>query len=186
MQALRSKRVTPLGTIILTCMDIWSHSSHGKQPEHQGLPLGESTLWLFTLDIDWKPLFILSVSGPKPIWCIFSNWWLCGPLLLIRVSFSGEWLLISMTYPPKDPWGFPGGPVGKESACSAGDHLHCRRCRFNPWVRRSPGEGHGTPFQYSCLENPIGRGVWWATVHGGHKSWTRLSDNHQTTKQPVF
>ena len=30
----------------------------------------------------------------------------------------------------------------------------------------SPGEGNGSPLQYSCLENPIGRGVWWATVHG--------------------
>ena len=34
----------------------------------------------------------------------------------------------------------------------------------------------GNPFQYSCLENPIDRGAWWATVHGLAKSWTRLSD----------
>ena len=37
---------------------------------------------------------------------------------------------------------------------------------------RSPGEGNDRPFQYSCLENPIGRGAWWATVHGVAKSWT--------------
>ena len=37
---------------------------------------------------------------------------------------------------------------------------------------RSPGEGHGNPLQYSCLENPKDRGVWWATVHGVMKSWT--------------
>ena len=48
-----------------------------------------------------------------------------------------------------------GGPEGKESACSAGD----------PWSGRSPGEGTGHPLQYSCLENPMGRGAWWATVH---------------------
>ena len=37
-------------------------------------------------------------------------------------------------------------------------------------------EGNGTPLQYSCLENPMGRGAWWAAVHGVAKSWTRLSD----------
>ena len=40
----------------------------------------------------------------------------------------------------------------------------------------SYGEGNGTPLQYSCLENPIGRGAWWAAVHGVAKSRTRLSD----------
>ena len=40
----------------------------------------------------------------------------------------------------------------------------------------SIGEGDGTPFQYSCLENPMDGGAWWAAVHGVVKSWTRLSD----------
>ena len=39
---------------------------------------------------------------------------------------------------------------------------------------RSPGGGHGNPLQYSCLENPIDRGAWWATVHGVEKSRTQL------------
>ena len=38
------------------------------------------------------------------------------------------------------------------------------------------GEGNGTPLQYSCLENPMDGGTWWAAVHGVAKSWTRLSD----------
>ena len=38
------------------------------------------------------------------------------------------------------------------------------------------GEGNGTPLQYSCLENPIDRGAWWAAVHGVAESRTRLSD----------
>ena len=38
------------------------------------------------------------------------------------------------------------------------------------------GEGNGTPLQYSCLENAMDRGAWWATVHGVAKSRTRLSD----------
>ena len=39
---------------------------------------------------------------------------------------------------------------------------------------RSPGGGHGNPLQYSCLENPMDRGVWWATVHGVAQSQTQL------------
>ena len=38
------------------------------------------------------------------------------------------------------------------------------------------GESNGTPLQYSCLENPMDGGPWWATVHEVAKSWTRLSD----------
>ena len=45
-----------------------------------------------------------------------------------------------------------------------------------PGLRRSPGEGNGTPLQYSCLENPMDGGTWKATVHGVAKSQTRLSD----------
>jgi len=45
-----------------------------------------------------------------------------------------------------------------------------------PRSGRSPGEGSGTPLQYSCLENPMDGGAWWATVHGVAKSWTRLRD----------
>ena len=49
------------------------------------------------------------------------------------------------------------------------------------WVRSlgredSPGEGNGNTLQYSCLENPMDGGAWWATVRGVAKSWTRLSD----------
>ena len=45
-----------------------------------------------------------------------------------------------------------------------------------PGMERSPGEGNGNPLQYSCLENPTGRGDWQATVHGVAKSRTRLRD----------
>ena len=55
---------------------------------------------------------------------------------------------------------------GKESFCQ------CRRCRFVPGLGRSPGGGHGNLLQYSCLENPMDRGIWWAIVHGVTKSWT--------------
>ena len=58
--------------------------------------------------------------------------------------------------------GLPWRLSGKESACSAGD------TGLIPGSGRSPGEGHGKPFQYSFLEDPIDRGAWQATVHGGH------------------
>ena len=45
-----------------------------------------------------------------------------------------------------------------------------------PGLRRSPGGGHGNPLQYSCLENPMDRGGWQATIHGVAKSWTQLSN----------
>ena len=45
-----------------------------------------------------------------------------------------------------------------------------------PGSGRSSGEGNGNPLQYSCLENPMDGGAWWATVHGVSKSRTRLSN----------
>ena len=48
------------------------------------------------------------------------------------------------------------------------------------------GEGNDTPLQYSCLENPMDRGAWWATVHGVAKSRTRLSDFTLTFHFPAL
>ena len=64
--------------------------------------------------------------------------------------------------------GFPGGSAGKQSVCNAGD------LGLIPGLGRSPGEGNGNPLQYTCLENPMDRGTWRATVHGVTKE-TRLS-----------
>ena len=55
-----------------------------------------------------------------------------------------------------------------------------------PGSERSPGEENGNPLKYSCLENPMDRGAWWATVHGVAKSHTRLkrlSTHTRTIKQ---
>ena len=66
---------------------------------------------------------------------------------------------------------FPGGTSGKEPACQCRRH---KRHGFDPWVGRSPGGGHGNPLQYSCLENPMHRGAWRATVYSVPQSWTWL------------
>ena len=61
---------------------------------------------------------------------------------------------------------FPGGPDGKVSAYNEGDPGSI------PGLERSPGERNGNPLQYSCLENPMDRGAWQATVRGVTKSCT--------------
>ena len=61
--------------------------------------------------------------------------------------------------------------VLKNLSANAGD---VRDSGLIPGLGRSPGGGHGNPLQYSCLENPIDRGAWWAAFHGVAKSQTRL------------
>ena len=73
----------------------------------------------------------------------------------------------------------PGSIVGKEFACNAGDPGSI------PGLGRSPGEGHGNPLEYSCLENSMDRGTWQALVCGATKSWTRLSDFHFMVPAPL-
>ena len=68
--------------------------------------------------------------------------------------------------------GFPSGSDSKESVSNAGDP------RWIPWSRGSPGEENGYPLQYSCLQYPKDREIWWATVHGISKSRTQLSNLH--------
>ena len=68
--------------------------------------------------------------------------------------------------------GFPDGPVGKESTCNAGDTGNVGSV---PGSGRSPGEGNGNPLQYSCMENPMDRGAWWAIIQRVEKSQTLLS-----------
>ena len=68
---------------------------------------------------------------------------------------------------PRLPWWLS----SKESVCNAGDTGDTGSILGS---RRSPGGGHGNPLQYSCLENPMDRGAWLATVHGVTKSQTWL------------
>ena len=67
--------------------------------------------------------------------------------------------------------GLPGGSVGKESTCNAGD---AGDMGLIPGLGRSPGGGHGNPLQYSCLENPMDRGAWCTMAHRVPKSRTQL------------
>ena len=74
--------------------------------------------------------------------------------------------------------------VGKESPCQ------CRRHRdldSIPGLGKSPEGGHGNPLQYSCLENPMDRGAWWAIVHGAAESdMTEHAHTHLHTHTQVL
>ena len=74
---------------------------------------------------------------------------------------------------------FPGGSVGKESTCNAGD---AEDVGSIPGLGRSPGGGHGSTLQYSYLENPMDRGAWGAIVHRVAKSWTWLKQLSMHTR----
>ena len=90
---------------------------------------------------------------------------------ILRKSWKGQFFAfpIFLALP-----GFPGGSEVKASAWNVGDPGSI------PGLGRSPGEGNGNPLQYSCLENPMDRGAWWATVHGVAKSLTQLSTHTRT------
>ena len=83
-----------------------------------------------------------------------------------RAPTKNDWLRILWVRLIVSNLGFPGGSDVKESACNAGDPGSI------PGLGSSPGEGNGYPLQYSCLENAMDRGAWWATVHGVAESDT--------------
>ena len=82
------------------------------------------------------------------------------------LSSSGTSSFDSAHFTPGDP----SGSDSKESTCNAGDMASV------PGLGRSPGEGNGSPLQYSCLENSMDREAWQATVHKVAKSRTRLGN----------
>ena len=77
---------------------------------------------------------------------------------------------------------FPGSASSKEPACQC--RLDVRYMDSIPGSRRSPGGGHGNPLQYSCLENPMDRGAWWATVHGVAESGNMTEVTYHT-RRPI-
>ena len=78
--------------------------------------------------------------------------------------------------------GFPCGASGKEPICQC---RRTKRHRFHPGVRKIPWGGHGNSLQYFCLENPIDRGAWWATVHRITKSYTQLKWLNMRTQKAI-
>ena len=102
-------------------------------------------------------------------------------MILLLKAMWGLAVCFSKANKKPSQWGekfaldFPGGSDGKESAYNTGD------TGLVAGSGRSPGERNGNPLQYTCLENSMDGGVWWGSVHGVTKSWTRLSDTRIQT-----
>ena len=102
-------------------------------------------------------------------------------VLVSAVHQHGSVIGIPMSLPS---WAsLPSPAPSPSSSLSQSPGLHSLSHTPNPHLRsilhmlvQYVGEGNGTPLQYSCLENPMDRGAWWAAVHGVAGSWTRLSD----------
>jgi len=90
-------------------------------------------------------------------------------LLMVRIKIPVPPKLLGLNEPHRKKNSFPGGVSGKELACQ---WRRLKRHGFDPCVGKILGEEHDNPFQYSCLENPMDRGAWRATVHGVVKSQT--------------
>ena len=117
--------------------------------------------------LDYKSLF------KSNYFIVFEAWFLKVGLLFMVIWSFGYCFGLVIDYINKFIYAFhPGGSDGKESACSAGSS------GLIPGLGRSPGEGNVYPLQYSCLENPMDRGAWQATVHGVAQSRTWLSYWH--------
>ena len=119
----------------------------------------------------------VKTKGRSNVWKV----WLCQPMEMeISVNTDQSWPIDSKASlvswakiradrincyngAPCQRWGFPGGSEVKASACNAGD------LGSIPGSGRSPGEGNGSPLQYSCLENPIGGGAWWVQSTGSQR-----------------
>ena len=127
--------------------------------KHQAFPLMHSPgNWLLTESSGCEPSAVLLAYFAEPgLYC---------PLLVNAQQGLCSGYLTGYHHAETD---------GKESACNAGD------LGSVPGLGRSPGEGNDNPLQYSCLEKPMDRGAWRATVHGIAKSRTGLSYFHFTS-----
>ena len=160
------------------CETRWYLSGEGKKREEVGATLpGLHSLRKHNQNFSfYHPTLSLVSRGPDHSYKAWGKLLTCGysPTTLkeyawFRKEREWNWRNVIIThifffhhdkYRHTRSLGFPGSSVSKETACSAGD------LGSIPGSARSPGEGNGNPMQYSCLENSMERGAWWAAVHG--------------------
>ena len=128
-------------------------------------------------EVFWPISAVGSRFSRLPLWLIDAG--VDSGMTMQPVPLSVCILALSVLTAMLDQWlcfhnGFPNDSAGKESACQCWRH---RRCGFDLWIGKIPWRREWLHIPvYSCLENPMDRGVQWATVHGVAKSWTQLSN----------
>ena len=128
-------------------------------------------LWASALLVIWGQFCILSLFLCVSLVNAFSSMYVSVyPYLPDHLNILIRWLKVSM-------WALQAVLVVKNPPANAGD---IRVAGLVPGLGRSPGGGHGNPSQYSCLENPMDRRPWQATVHGVAVSRMRLSAHTHT------
>ena len=137
-----------LNPVLLHCRQILYRLSHW----------GNSLLLLKLTLITWLKECLPCFSIIKLLLFLFCSLFLRSKLLLFKLWCTSM-------------WAFQVALVAKNPPANAGD---IRDADSIPGSGKSPGGGHGNPLQYSCLENPMDRGTWQATVHRVEKSQTRL------------
>ena len=132
--------------------------------EGEGSTVAPTKGWAGRLTVTGGPLLtngcLLGGGSPGVAPC-GTNRWRSGSSCLHRPYY---------TLSRKVRQGFPGGAVVKGLPANARGR---QDLGLIPGLGRSPGGGNGNPPQYSCLEKPMDRGAWWATVHGVEKSRSR-------------
>ena len=128
-----------------------------------------STLY-FLLGLSYQHTWFKYMHNPEYLYLELCHFILTQICIFKCLSYTSSWICYRFLKTHQvQHWA---SPDSKESACNAG------YLGLIPGLGRSPGEGHGNPLQYSCLENPMDRKSWWATVHGVEKSQAWLSDQH--------
>ena len=125
-----------------------------------------------------KHIMSRGVGGPNSSLTSMVLIYACCSGVIVKRAFTltrvlGWTISYTVILGPSQDHLLPWGLSGKESACNAGATGDMGSI---PESGRSPGGGPGIPLQYSCLENPMDRGAWWATVHRVTKSRTRLNN----------
>ena len=122
----------------------------------------------------WENLTIIATQRFLCLVFLSHIYNLSGKLLLsgLKVCFVFNWNRVDM--------GYPGGSDGEKSTCNAWNP------GLIPMLGGSSGEGNGYPLQYSCLENPMDRGAWWATVHGSQRVVCDWMANTFTLSELVY
>ena len=120
------------------------------------------------------PVFSFGLSELyTPLWfgVLFCSEGSSTVIVSLQVPGRNHLLLFTLADTVSLPLIFLCGPSAKESICQCRRH---KRHGFDPGLERSSGVGNDNPLQHSCLENPMDRGAWWATVHGAAKNQTWL------------